>query len=202
MASRGPDEFTEKTLVALLGRILDSQRFAEAKNAGLLAVNSAWLVASVNILTSGRELSAGVAYALAVAICFVVASSFLAIFSLLPRTDFKKLMKRQQDDGQCLIFFEHIAKMDGDAYRQAVSTRYRMKSKAYAQHYIADLTGQITANSRVASRKFYLFNFGAWLTVSACIAVCVPGAVWLAGTLDGKYGWLMPHVRQILDRLF
>lgn len=29
MASRGVDEFTEKNFVALLGRVMDSQRFAE-----------------------------------------------------------------------------------------------------------------------------------------------------------------------------
>jgi hypothetical protein len=85
--------------------------------------------------------------------------------------------------------------MDADEYRQSVLSRYRMKGPAFFNNYITDLTGQITVNSRVASRKFYLFNLGAWLTASACAAICVPAAIWLGGTLGGAEVWLTTLLR-------
>lgn len=59
MANSTEAEVTyEKVLTANLQRAIDFVKFAEAKNAALLALSSAWVVATLNLGTNGRQIPA------------------------------------------------------------------------------------------------------------------------------------------------
>jgi hypothetical protein len=81
-------ETYEKILTANLQRALDFVKFAEAKNAALLALSSAWVLATVNLECSGKsilvELRASIVLALFCSIC----AAIVAMASFFPQFHF------------------------------------------------------------------------------------------------------------------
>lgn len=174
------NEQLEKLMTALLGRILDNQKFAEAKNAGLIVLNSAWLVAGVNLINSGKEFSHNFAVAISIALPLVVISLLLAISTLLPRLNFDRLTKSQDPGEECLIYFRHIADIPTTDYSDRLRARYRSSDgNDVTDDFINDMAGQIRANSVITARKFTCFNIGALISALACMILCAPGFIWL-----------------------
>lgn len=85
MGTPNHDEAYDKLLIALLGRVLDMLRFAEAKNAALLAFASAWIVGIVNLLSSGKPIPPGYHYVALTALPLFIIAATVAIASLLPK---------------------------------------------------------------------------------------------------------------------
>src|SRR4051794_33193573 len=96
MAKNDQQDAYEKVLAASLARVIDLVKFAEAKNAALLAFTSAWTVAIANLMA--RENSTPLAFAAFMPISgalFLIAA-LLALYSILPRVDLSKFFKGEQ----------------------------------------------------------------------------------------------------------
>ncbi len=188
MGTPNHDEAYDKLLTALLGRVLDMLRFAEAKNAALLAFASAWIVGIVNLISSGKPLPPiynGVS--LAALPLFIVAAT-TAIASLLPKLSVSMFTGDAKGQFQNLLFFGDIADSTVDGFKLDVRTAYRPTgSETITATYLSDLEAQIAINSKITRRKHRMFNFGAIAALMAIALFALP-TVWTVLKVLG--GWL------------
>ena len=173
------DEAYDKLLLSLLGRVLDMLRFAEAKNAALLAFASAWIVGIVNILSSGKPIPSGYHYAALVALPLFIISATIAIASLLPKLQTSTFTGDLKGHFQNLLFFGDIAELTVDGFKNDVWAAYGQTGDVPTDIYFVDLAAQISINSKITRRKNRMFNVGAIAALIAIALFSVPtvGAV-------------------------
>ena len=76
-----------------------------------------------------------------------------------------------------LLYFGHIAECDTAVFQTRVRERYlAQEDQAITDEYLDDLTIQISANSKIARRKFVMFNVGAALILIALLALALAAA--------------------------
>lgn len=164
-------------LSSLLVRVIDFLKFAETKNAALLTFASAWTFASVNILISERAPIGIVGCAFRFALVLFAAAAVVAVWSFLPKLDLDGL---HSDPAQSknLLFFDHIAQFDTAAYQTRVKERFLSQAtdQVLTDEYLDDLAVQISVNSKIASGKFKLFNWGAMLVLIALLVLALATA--------------------------
>lgn len=174
MGTANHDEAYDKLLTALLGRVLDMLRFAEAKNAALLAFASAWIVGIVNLLSSGKTLPPGYEGVCRVALPLFIVAATVAIASLLPKLQTSTFTGDPKGQFQNLLYFGDIADMTVDGFRDDVRAAYRQTGDAPTDAYLRDLEAQIAINSKITRRKHRMFNVGAIAALIAVATVSVP----------------------------
>jgi hypothetical protein len=105
------EEAYEKILVANLGRAIDFLKFAEAKNAGLLALSSAWLLASINLECGGHILTGAFRLAVPLALVFALCAALVAAWSFSPKLHLPRFLggKRAGPHPKNLLYFGDIA---------------------------------------------------------------------------------------------
>lgn len=177
----------ERMLGANLARIFELIKFAETKNAALLTFCSFWVMASINILSSGRTLPQGYETAIMMAVpCFATAA-LCCITAFLPKIDIQHRTRHSSGAPfKNLLFFSDIAEVALADYEEAARSRYFPASGAVpAPAYLRDLAREVAVNARIAERKFGLFHWGARLTCLAIAVLVAPGlwhlVMWIAG---------------------
>lgn len=173
----------ESHLETTFNTVSEWLRFAEAKNAGLVALNGITLSASVTYLSSETSNTVWTAGLSVGVVCFAI-SSLIALISFLPEVGLSRVLR--QHHGRIsplfdnLLFFEHLKKYKPDELVQAVSEKYGLPLDRGSQQLCQDLAAQITANARIASRKNTLFTLGAWVTLIGAILVPIVAFIaWL-----------------------
>lgn len=175
MAKDEQQEAFEKSLSAILSRVIDLLKFAEAKNAALLTLSSAWVMASINLL-GGTTISGELKFLFKISLPLFVIAALIAIFSFLPKINLGKALK-DPARGKSLLYFGDIATFPVLAYKDFVRERYYpVNGETSTCNYLDDLSVQIAVNSRIAKTKFHLFNVGAWVFLLAFI---IPAFVYL-----------------------
>ena len=183
MKTKNHGEAYEKLLVALLGRVLDMLRFAEAKNAALLAFASAWIVAIVNLLSSGKPIPYGYHYVTFAALPLFIVAATIAIASLLPKLQTSTFTGDPKGHFQNLLFFGDIADITVDGFKNDVRAAYRETSDAPSDAYLTDLEAQISINSMITRRKHRMFNVGAGAALIAIALFSVPAVGTVLNTI-------------------
>jgi hypothetical protein len=177
VAKDDQEEAFEKLLSATLTRTLDFVKFAEAKNAALLAFSSAWILASVNLLAGQQKLPAGYANAFSLALPLFVIAGLVCIASFLPRM--LDRFHKPADGAKNLLFFGHVSTFEIGTYKERLAERYLPPAGHYVTGgYLDDLSVQIAVNSRIAVRKFRLFNVAACCVLAAIACLLVPPLWW------------------------
>lgn len=174
MATKNHGEAYDKLLTALLGRVLDMLRFAEAKNAALLAFASAWIVGILNLLSSGKPLPPGYQGVCYVALPLFIIAATVAIASLLPKLQTSTFTGDPKGRSQNLLFFGDIAGITVEGFKNDVRAAYRQTSDEPTAAYLGDLEAQISINSKITRRKHRMFNVGAIAALIAVAAYSVP----------------------------
>jgi hypothetical protein len=187
MGTPNRDEAYDKLLTALLGRVLDMLRFAEAKNAALLAFASAWIVGIVNLLSSGKPIPPGYHGVCLAALPLFIIAATVAIASLLPKLQTSTFTGDAKGQFQNLLFFGDIADMTVDGFRNDVRDTYRQTDDAPTDAYLRDLEAQIAINSQIARRKHRMFNVGA---MAALIAIALFSVPTVGVVLNAIGGWI------------
>jgi hypothetical protein len=177
------DEAYDKLLVALLGRVLDMLRFAEAKNAALLAFASAWIVGIVNLLSSGKPIPSGYHYVTLAALPLFIVAATIAIASLLPKLYTSTFTGDPKGQSQNLLFFGDIAELTVDGFKNDVRAAYVQASDVPTESYFGDLEAQISINSKITRRKHRMFNAGAIAALIAIALFSVPTVGALVNTI-------------------
>ena len=168
MASDEDELLLADTLSSALARVLDLLKFGETKNGALLAFSSAWILAVIGLLSRAAYLPKLIAVSLLLSIPLLAASALLALWSLLPKLTIARF-HRDPAQPPSMLFFGDIATFDTAAYAARVKERY-----AEADNIVNDLAIQVSVNSKIARRKFKLFNVGA---AFALVALIMLGAV-------------------------
>lgn len=188
MATPNHDETYDKVLTGLLARVLDMLRFAEAKNAALLAFASAWIVGIVNLLSSGKPIPPDYQCAACTALPLFIVAATVAIASLLPKLQTSTFTGDPTGHFKNLLFFGDIADMTVDGFKTDVRAAYRPADDASpTAAYLSDLEAQIAINSKIAWRKHRMFNFGA---ITALIAIALFSVPTVGAVLNAIGCWI------------
>ena len=171
-----PDEAYERILTTNLQRAIDFVRFAEAKNAALLALASAWVVAIINLKCSGKTMPDRLAMGITLALLFSLCAGLLAMLSFMPRLHLPWFLggKRAGPHPHNLLYFGDISRLPIKTLEQDFPLRYFPDSEGYKGAYFHDLLVQISVNSEIAMRKMVVFRWGIGLIVVAGLILLVP----------------------------
>jgi len=171
-----PAEAYEKILTGNLQRALDFLKFAEAKNAALLALASAWIAAMLNLECSGHTLPRGFAISIPVALLCAFSAAFLAMVSFLPRLHLPAFLggKRSGPHPPSLLYFGDISTLPIKTLEHELPARYLSSGAGYRDEYIHDLIVQLSVNSEIAMRKMLLFRWGMRLILTGGIVLFLP----------------------------
>lgn len=160
------EEFLEKQLQSMTNWLT----FAEAKNAALVAVNIAIIAFLADIL---KEYFVWFTIITIVLIC----SSAISIWSFFSDGTRKASRKSKGKDEAVkpnLLFWGDIAKSKGaEGYLAQVVDRYFPDhwEEAKTAAICIDLANQIVILSRIAARKFYLFNLALKILILAFVFI-------------------------------
>lgn len=137
-------------------------KFAEAKHAGLIVLNSG-IIFGILTLQSGLP-----GIVLVFAILFVGASLYTSFASLFPLT--LKSIEDKKDFDQINVYFSgDLARLGKDDLKQIIQKQ--MKITHAFDGMEEDLIQQIIANARVAARKYFLFKVALILLMTGLLLV-------------------------------
>jgi hypothetical protein len=177
MGTTNREESYEKLLNGLLIRVLDMLRFAEAKNAALLAFSSAWIAGIVNLISSGKSTPPDYKLVCLIALPLFIVAAISAILSLLPKLRAYVFTGDPKGHSQNLLYFGDIADLTVDGFKIDVRAAYFPgDDNAPTDRYISDLESQIAINSKIVERKHKMFNVGATSAFVAVAAFSIPTA--------------------------
>ena len=170
-------------------RALDFLKFAEAKNAALLALASAWIAAMLNLECSGHPLPRGFTISIPVALLCAFFAAFLAMVSFLPRLHLPAFLggKRSGPHPPNLLYFGDISTLPIKTLEQDLPARYLATGPEYRDEYIHDLIVQLSVNSEITMRKMLLFRWGIRLILVGGIVLLLPSLCMAFATLKGLW---------------
>src|ERR1039457_4635705 len=125
-------------LTSNLQRALDFLKFAEAKNAALLALASAWIGVTLNLECSGKPLPSGFTITIPIALLCALCAGVLAMVSLLPRLRLPSFLggKRAGPHPPNLLYFGDIIALPIKTLEQDMPARYLSTGQGYRDEYI------------------------------------------------------------------
>lgn len=189
MGTPNRDEAYDKLLTALLGRVLDMLRFAEAKNAALLAFSSAWIVGIVNLISSNKTLPPGYYGVCIVALPMFIIAATTAIASLLPKLSTSTFTGDAKGQYQNWLYFGDIADITVDGFKLDIrAAYYPAEDSSPTSTYLSDLKAQIAINSKIVRRKYRMFNVGAAAALTAIALYSVPTVGWIIDAIGAWFG--------------
>jgi hypothetical protein len=153
-----------------LNTINDWLKFAEAKNAGLLALN----IASVfGLLQSDQIFKSGLKTFEGFLIILFCVSSCICLYTILPVVNkgfrfYKKLEEsklRQSFNELNGLFFGDLAKLSSDQFIQFFEFRHSVSLNNAEK----DFGNQITNNAEICVQKFFFFKIASWFTFFAFV---------------------------------
>jgi len=165
----------EERLKHTLSLVIDFVKFAEAKNAALLAANGVLIVGVLQAWSSRPHPATWQCYYAIYLLVFLSLSVMVALVSFIPLKEFPSLLPISRPTPQDnLVFFGDIAKYDVTQYLRALD------AQSASSHYERDLAGQIIINARVALRKYHCFTWALWLTIYGLATPLIGVCVWLS----------------------
>ena len=167
----------EKILTANLQRALDFQKYAEAKNAALLTIASAWVIAIINLISSGKRLPDGLNTCVYFVLPLSICAGILAMISFLPRTNLPKFLggKQAGPHPKNLLCYGDISLLPLKTFEQDITARYCTVAQTdLSADYIHDLIVQISVNSLITMRKLKFFRYGMILICLAALVMLIP----------------------------
>lgn len=175
MASDPQDTYVQM-LTANLQRTVDFLKFAEAKNAALLALASAWIGVTLNLECNGKTLPSGFTTSIPIALLCAICAGVLAMVSLLPRLHLPSFLggKRAGPHAPNLLYFGDISALPIKTLEQDMPARYLSTGQGCKDEYIHDLTVQLSVNSDITMRKMRLFNWGMRLILVGGVVLLLP----------------------------
>jgi len=163
----------EEQLFKVFNNVSDRLKFAEAKNAMLIAFNGASIFGAIRLLNldivKNSEFLEN--YVLFVIVCLIF-STVNCLISFAPRV---KIVKGGfYDSGKVpnVLFFEYLKGKSNLEIIKEVTGESKTEEYTRLQKDIAE---QIKQNSIIASRKYSHFTISVWITISAYVIVLLAG---------------------------
>lgn len=140
-------------------------KFAEAKHAGLLVLNSGVIFGILAIYKDYQSCLPKIIILLT--LIFFGLSMLLSIVSLFPRTH-NVLSKQKKIKNPNLYFAGHLCKLDVDDFKAEL---HKIKPTHVFDRFEDDLLNQIIVNATITTRKYHLFKLA---TVSTIVGFIIP----------------------------
>lgn len=156
----------ESRLLEIYDRASEWLKFAESKNAGLVALNAA-LVAGLLSTASAFEFMGSIKpYWMVINISLLLISATISMVSMVPQLAFLRLKVSESEQTKSVFFFEHIQKWYAEPvdYLNAIALAEGTDPKEWTALEI-DFADQIIQISRIGTRKYSHFKFAAWITI-------------------------------------
>lgn len=171
-----PSEAFEKILTTNLQRVIDFLKYAEAKNGALLTIASAWVIAIITLISSGKSCPGGLNTAIYFALIFSFCAGILSMISFLPRTKLSRFLgdKHAGPHPKNLLYYGDISILSIETFEQDIRERYYPVASQYSEDYIHDLIVQISVNSQITMRKLNFFRWGITLILIAALILLIP----------------------------
>lgn len=151
-------------------------KFAEAKNAGLLAINAATII---GILQADNTFTKDIEFFLGSAIFLLSISSCVCFYTILPilnkwfrfykKQDDKEFKKALADNSLNALYFGDIVKLSSEQFVRLFEDKHNIALTKAEK----DFANQITNNAEISWQKYKLFSFAAWLTFSAFVVAII-----------------------------
>ena len=149
-------------------------KFAESKNAALIAFNSAAGFGLASLLASSKLTLSPVHVYACLCILLLGLGAVAGLISFLPRLripwSFSKTRINAWDN---LLFFGHIARYTPERYLDSLSKLVETEARNFTdmQRIYAE---QIVINSQITMYKYRCFTVGLWFTLSAFATPIAP----------------------------
>jgi hypothetical protein len=171
------DEALEKILASNLARVFDLQKFAEAKNAVLLTLCSAWLIGLLNILANERIVP-WIKTPILISSPWFVLAGLLALYSFRPRNLWFFTDEKKELENRNLLFFVDIhATGKRDFINEAIRRYKPGADHNITQGYIDDICTQTHINAGITNKKFKLFFGGVISFFVGCVSLAICTAI-------------------------
>ncbi len=162
----------EARLVTILQMVNGWLQYAEAKNAGLVALTAVGTSGVLAYLASERAISRLLLVGLLSTGLLLVMSLVTALISFLPRTDAAKLTTKNDEAPQAednLYFYGDLRKYRPEQLAEAIARFYDGIQDYDASRHRShvDLASQIINNSRITFVKNSYFRAATWLVLLA-----------------------------------
>lgn len=144
----------------------DWLRFAELKNGALITLNVALIGVSTNaLLVTNQKLSVPILIWLSTTIILFLTSILISLSSFYARTNIFgfDISKTSEKNTTNSIYFGNIADMSTD---EVIG---RLCPEPSSDIYVKDVANQIIINSKLARKKFLLFNIALGTTVAGLV---------------------------------
>jgi hypothetical protein len=136
----------------ILGIINDLQRFAEAKHAGLIVLNSAIII---GVLSSFSNIHIYEKYSVIISLSLLGISIFGSLIAQFPVTS-NVHNTSQSINGPNLYYFEHLSKISINEFINEFIISY---PSFIADNSDQNIINQILVNAKITSTKFFVFKY-------------------------------------------
>jgi hypothetical protein len=162
-----------KELLEIHSNVKDWLKFAEAKNAMLVAFNAASIygVAKLPFLNKTEIFSFWDVY-FSFVIILLVFSTVTCLISFVPRLKFIHLSITNTKDKENIFFFEHLGGSSPDKILKSLTEK---GVKGEFSEIDKDIAIQIHSLANVTRNKYSLFTVAVWITVVACVTPLIAG---------------------------
>lgn len=169
MGKKKEDQIEE--LYSVLNQVIDWLKFAESKNGALLAAESAAIFAFFSAFSQIQYSYFsiwGLIYLGILLVCLFV-SLLYCLISFIPdlNLSFKEKINDCSEDNN-LCFFAHIAELSPEEYLSRFYEKREIKFKEINKFEL-DLAQQIVINSKIACRKYKLFEIAIKFTFAGIV---------------------------------
>jgi hypothetical protein len=170
-------------LVFIFQNVNEWLKFAEAKNAALLAFSGAGMTATLTVLATGQNVPKSIQVGLLLSTISLGVCTLTCAMSFLPKTDLEKLLwVRNRSSGRPtpqpstdnLYFYGDLRKYNDATLLDELNRSYfnSALSNYYVKEY-SDLVNQILINSDIAFSKLTFFRRGVYALIVAVLTVPV-----------------------------
>ena len=159
----------QKKLELSLSLVIDWLKFAEGKNATLIAANGAAIFGLLSLL--GSSFPSNTIYVIYSyqALLFLFLSATFCLISFIPQVYIPGLAtKKMPQENDNLLAYADIANYDPELYLETMYKQASVELKEIAP-FEKNLSELIVMYSRIAMRKYSLFNLGVWCSLSAIV---------------------------------
>ncbi|MBE9005570.1 hypothetical protein IQ259_11060 [Fortiea sp. LEGE XX443] len=174
------DEVTSKLLI-IFQNVNEWLRFAEAKNAVLLAFSGAGITATITILATVEKLPSSLRIGLLLTTSLLCVSALICSLSFIPKTNLERLLSLQTmsmknstsaiRDTDNLYFFGDLQKYNSQGLLKALNKYYFDNNmKPFKKEY-KDIASQITINARITFLKFRIFTYAVYILIISILVI-------------------------------
>ncbi len=177
----------KEDLKEIFKNVNDWLKFAETKNAMLLAFNSALLVGVFKVFADDENLKdlltfVGPYYHYVFPVLIIISIIFL-LLSFIPQTKMINLSSASKPEKINTLFYSHLETLTTDELLKELGADEPIKTEGIERAYAQ----QIIINAGITARKFDTFKFAGWITISALLLV-VPAIILFGNYIKNRIG--------------